>query len=347
LAVEEWNARGGVLGKPIKLYMADDQGDPAEGAMALTLLIQQRSVVGIVGAPMTQVSLAVAPIVQTAGLPLIASASTCGKVTEVGDFIFRACLSDAWQGSIGAQFSFDELKARSAACLFDRDNDYPMGLAQVFRTAFTGLGGRVVAFEGHADRSPDSRAQISKVLKAAPDVIYVPDYYGDAALIMRKLRTLGYQGPILGADGWDSPRLLELSGQPMENAFFTTFFSPQDPRPSVQAFVEAYRAKYAEAPNGHAAMGYEATVILLDAIRRAGTTGGRPIRDAIAQTDLSVVTGPIRFDAHRNLRKPVVIMELKGGRPLFRAIIAPLPTGPPDGAASAPPALGHDIHSWR
>ncbi len=325
LAVEQWNARGGLLGRRIRLVVADDKGDPAEGAIVVTRLIKQHKVVGLVGLPVTKVALAGAPIAQSAGIPLVASSATNAKVTEVGDFIFRACLIDSFQGSMGARFAFQDLKARRAACLFDLGNDYPKGLAEVFQAAFTGLGGEVVGFEGHAPGNPDFHAALAKAIRARPDLIYVPDYYGDAALVVRQARRLGFRGPILGADGWDSTRLPELAGRDLENTYFTTLFSEADPSPAVQTFVRAYQAKYGAPPDGHAAMGYEAAVILLDGIRRAGTTDGWAIRDALARTRLHLVTGRMTFDARRNPIKPLVIMEFKEGRRAYRTTLAPGP----------------------
>jgi len=325
LAVEQWNVRGGVLGRPIKLVMADDKGDPAEGATVVTMLIKQHKVVGLVGLPMTKVALAGAPVAQSAGIPLVASSATHPKVTQVGDFIFRACLVDPFQGRMGAHFAYTDLKARKAACLFDLGNDYPKGIAEVFRTTFTRLGGEVVGFEGHASGNPDFRAALAKAIRASPDLIYAPDYYGDAALVVQQARELGFQGPLLGADGWDSVKLLELAGRHLDNSYFTTFFSHQDPRPEVRAFVQAYQARYGGIPDGHATMGYEAAIILLDGIRRAGTTDGPAVRDAIARTDLRLVTGRLTFDAQRNPVKPLVIMEFKGGRRTCRGTLAPVP----------------------
>jgi len=318
MAVAEWNGNGGVLGKPIKLIVADDKGDPAEGATAVTMLIHQRKVVGLLGPAMSNVSLAAAPIAQDARIPLVASASTNIKVTKVGDFIFRACFVDPNQGSAGAGFAFHDLKTRKAACLFDMGSDYATGISQVFKSTFARLGGEVVAFEGYASGSADFRAQLAKAIKAGPEVIYAPDFYGNAALITQQARELGFKGPMLGADGWDSPKLVELGRRHMENTFFSTHFSPEDPNPAAQIFVGSYQAKYGEPPDGHATMGYEAATILLAAIRGAGTTDGRAVRDAIARTNLRLVTGQITFDAQRNPIKPIVFLEVKGGRPVLR-----------------------------
>jgi len=195
LAVAEWNAKGGVLGKQVKLVFADDKGDPAEGATVYTKLIEQDKACAIVGTVMSKVSLAGAPICQAAKVPMIATASTNPKVTGVGNFVFRACFIDPFQGTVGAKFAFDDLKAKKAACLFDVGNDYTKGLSEFFKTKFTALGGEVVGFEGHATGTSDFKAQLTKVLAAKPDVLYVSDYYSDVAIIAKQARELGFKGP--------------------------------------------------------------------------------------------------------------------------------------------------------
>ena len=207
LAIAEWNAKGGVLGKQVKLVFADDKGDPAEGATVFTKLIEQDKACAIVGTVMSKVSLAGAPICQAAKIPMIATASTNPKVTGVGNYVFRACFIDPFQGTVGAKFAFDDLKAKKAACLFDVGNDYTKGLSEFFKAKFTALGGEVVGFEGHATGTTDFKAQLTKVLAAKPDVLYVSDYYNDVAMIAKQARELGFKGPMLGGDGWDSPKL--------------------------------------------------------------------------------------------------------------------------------------------
>jgi branched-chain amino acid transport system substrate-binding protein len=234
LAIEEWNAKGGIDGKKISLAFADDKGDPAEGATVYTKLIQQDKVVAIVGPVMSKVALAGAPICQAAQIPMISSTATNPKVTLVGDYIFRACFIDPFQGTVGAKFAFDELKAKKAACLFDVGNDYTKGLSEFFRDKFTSLGGEVVAFEGHATGTTDFKAQLTKIIAAKPDFLYISDYYNDAALIAKQARELGYKGPMCGGDGWDSPKLVEIGGAAIEGGFFSNHYAADDTTPMVR-----------------------------------------------------------------------------------------------------------------
>jgi len=323
MAVAEWNAKGGVLGKQVKMTFSDDKGDPAEGATVFTKLIEQDKSVAIIGTVMSKVSLAGAPICQNAKIPMIATSSTNPKVTEVGDYIFRACFIDPFQGTVGAKFAFEDLKAKTAACIFDVGNDYTKGLSEFFKAKFTALGGQVVGYEGHATGTTDFKAQLTKVLAAKPDVLYVSDYYNDVALIAKQARELGFKGPMLGGDGWDSPKLMEVGGAAVEGCYFTNHYSQDDTSPIVTEFVKNYKAKYNAVPDALAALGYDSTYIMLDAIQRAGSTDGDKIKAALVATDLKTVTGQVKFDDHRNPVKSAVIIEIKGGKQTFKTTVNP------------------------
>ena len=197
---------------------------------------------------MSKCSLAGAPICQNAKIPMIATSSTNPKVTQVGDYIFRACFIDPFQGTVGAKFAFDDLKAKKAACMFDVGNDYTKGLSEFFKAKFTALGGEVVGYEGHATGTTDFKAQLTKILAAKPDVLYVSDYYNDVALIAKQARELGFKGPLLGGDGWDSPKLVEVGGRRWKAASSPTTTPRTTPRPMVQNFVKSYKAKYSDDP---------------------------------------------------------------------------------------------------
>ncbi len=323
LAVAEWNAKGGVLGKQIKLSFADDKGDPAEGATVFTKLIEQDKVSAIVGTVMSKVSLAGAPICQNAKVPMISPTSTNPKVTEVGDYIFRACFIDPFQGTVGAKFAFDELKAKKAACLFDVGNDYTKGLSEFFKAKFTALGGEVVGYEGHATGTTDFKAQLTKILAGKPDVLYVSDYYNDVALIAKQARELGFKGPLVGGDGWDSPKLCEVGGPALEGCFFTNHYAADDTRPIIQDFVKKYKEKYNASPDALACLAYDATYLVLNAVQKAGVAEGPAIRDALKATDMAVVSGQVKFDENRNPVKSAVVIEIKGGKFVYRASVNP------------------------
>ena len=323
LAVGEWNAKGGVLGKQIKLSFADDKGDPAEAATVFTKLIEQDKVSAVVGTVMSKCSLAGAPICQSAKVPMISPTSTNPKVTLVGDYIFRACFIDPFQGTVGAKFSIEELKAKKAACLFDVGNDYTKGLAEFFKAKFTAMGGEVTGFEGHATGTTDFKAQLTKILATKPEVLYVSDYYNDVALIAKQARELGFKGPLVGGDGWDSPKLCEVGGAAVEGCFFTNHYAADDTRPIIQEFVKKYKDKYNASPDALACLAYDATYLVLDAVKRAGKVDGPAIKDALKATDMAVVSGQVKFDGDRNPIKSAVVIEIKGGKFVYRSTVNP------------------------
>ena len=327
MAVEEWNAKkDGIFGgRKAKLIFEDDKGEPAEGATVYTKLIQQDNVVAIVGTVMSKVTLAGAPIAQAAGIPMISPTSTNEKVTLVGDYIFRACFIDPFQGTVGASFAYKDLKAKKAAAIFDIGNDYAKGLAENFKATFEKLAGKdtVVAYEGHPSGVTDFKAQLTKIIAAKPDVLYVSDYYNDVGLIAKQARELGFKGPMVGGDGWDSPELVKIGGTAVENGFFTNHYSPADKRPIVQDFVKKYTAKFGAEPDALAALAYDAMHIMLDAIKRAGSTKGSAIRDALVKTSLDTVSGKVTFDKNRNPIKSAVIIEMKDGKQVYKTTVSP------------------------
>jgi len=323
MALAEWNAKGGVLTKPVKMSFADDKGDPAEAATVWTKLIEQDKVCAVIGTVMSKCSLAGAPISQNSKIPMIATSSTNPKVTLVGDYIFRVCFIDPFQGTVGAKFAFDELKAKKAACLFDVGNDYTKGLSEFFKAKFTALGGELVGYEGHATGTTDFKAQLTKILAGKPDVLYVSDYYNDVALIAKQARELGFKGPLVGGDGWDSPKLCEVGGPALEGCFFTNHYAADDTRPIIQDFVKKYKEKYNASPDALACLAYDATYLVLNAVEKAGKADGPAIRDALKATDMAVVSGQVKFDENRNPVKSAVVIEIKGGKFVYRASVNP------------------------
>ncbi|MEF3244514.1 MAG: ABC transporter substrate-binding protein [Caldisericaceae bacterium] len=323
MMIEEWNAKGGVLGKKIELVFADDKGDPTEGATAAQKLINEDKVVAIAGTVMSKVSLAIAPICQSANIPMVSPTSTNPKVTQVGDYIFRACFIDPFQGTVGAIFAYNDLNAKKAGVLFDNSNDYTKGLAEFFRDKFTALGGEIVAFEGHPAGTTDFTPFLTNILKGKPDVIYCSDYYNDDGLMAKQARQLGYTGPFLGGDGWDSPDLVKIGGDAVNGSYFTNHFSKDDQRPEVQEFVKKYTEKYGQPPDALAALGYDAMGLILQAIQNAGSTDGAKIRDALKNIDYHGVSGQIKFDAERNPVKSAVIIEIENGQQVYVTTVNP------------------------
>ena len=324
LAAEEFNRAGGVLGKQMQVVSEDDRGEASEAASAVSKLITRDHVVAIIGEQASSRTLAAAPIAQSYGVPMISPTSTNVEVTKKGDYIFRACFIDAYQGQAVASFARKDRKARTAAILIDSRSDYSVGLGEAFRKAFEALGGRITSELKYAEGDSDFSAQLTAIRPDQPDVLFIPGYYTDAGLIARQARSLGLTATLLGADGWDSPKLVEIGGAAMDGAFFSNHYSVNDPAPAVRRFVETYKARYGAEPDSIAAASYDSMRLLADAITRAGSTEGRRVRDALASTkDFPGVTGMITMDADRNPVKTVVVLQIEHGRFRFAASIAP------------------------
>jgi len=330
MAVEEINGQGGIEtgGKKYKLDLIfeDDEGRPESAANAYRKLIDQDGVLAIIGTVMSKCSLAGAPIAQDAHIPMISSASTNPQVTLVGDYIFRACFIDPFQGRIMANFAFTSLGKRKAAVLFDNGNDYNKGLAEFFKARFEELGGQVVAYEAFTDedKTQDFSAQLTKIKAAGPDILFLPNYYSSVAMIAKQARAMGLNIPMAGGDGWDSPQLVALGKEAVEGNFFSTHFSKDDPSPQVQKFVKSYTEKYHQNPDALAALAYDACLILFEGLRTAKTLNGTDIRDALKNIkDFPAVSGKISFDAQRNPIKGAVIIKVENGQQVFYQRINP------------------------
>ncbi len=326
LATGETNAAGGIKGRQIQIIALDDEGKPEEAATAATRLIASEHVVALLGEVASTRSLFMAPKAQAAKVPMVSPSSTNPKVTKVGDYIFRACFIDPFQGYVMARFTHDNLKLAKAAILRDVRNDYSVGLAQNFTEAFTKMGGKIVANESFSTGDVDFKAQLTNIKTAHPDLLYVPAYYTDVGLISRQSREAGITVPLGGGDGWDSEKLYEIGGAALEGSYFSNHYSVEDPSPRIQEFVAKFKKAYGgQIPDSLAAQAYDAAGMLYDAMKRAADLSGPSIRDALAQTkDYRGVTGDITMDENRNASKPAVVLKIgKGGKYEFAARILP------------------------
>ena len=324
LAIREVNAAGGVKGKKIEVRVYDNQSKPEEAAQAANRLINQDNVLLILGEVASSNSMAMAEKAQPAKVPMISNASTNPKVTEIGDYIFRVCFIDPFQGYVMAKFAHDNLKINKVAVLRDLGSAYSQGLADVFERKFTEMGGKIVARETYTKGSTDFRSQLTAIKRASPDAIYIPGYYNDVGLIARQARELGITAKLMGGDGWDSEKLFELGGAAIEGSYFSNHYSPDDPNPQIQKFIADYKAAFGSVPDSLAALGYDAARVAVDAIKRAPSFDRAAIRDAIAQTkSFPGVTGNITLDDKRNATKPAVVLEVGKGKTKYVATIAP------------------------
>jgi len=333
LAVDEANAKGGVKGKQIEVKTYDDQGKPDEAATTATRLIVQDHVSVLLGEVASTRSLAMAPIADANRVPMITPSSTNPKVTKVEGkarpFVFRVCFIDPFQGTVMAKFARETLKLGKVAVLRDVGSDYSVGLADYFLTKFKELGGQLVDDQSYKDTDSDFRAQLTAIKAKNPDGIYVPGYYTHVGLIARQARELGIKVPLMGGDGWDSPKLFEIGGKALEGSYFSNHYSPEDPSPRIQDFVRTYKERYKAVPDGLAATGYDAARIAIEAMKSAPDLSGEAVRDVIAATkDYPGVTGIISIDADHNAVKPAVVLQIKDGEGKYVATVQPDASAP-------------------
>ena len=322
IAIEERNAKGGVKGKKIVLKTIDDASKTSEAATAVTRLINDHGAVAILGEVASGRSLAGGPIAQNAKIPMISPSSTNPDVTDIGDYIFRVCFLDDFQGWVGAKFAKENLKAERVAILYDQAQSYSSGLADFFGKAYEEMGGKIVVRQAFNGANPEISSQLQAIKGADAQVIYLPVYYGPAATIIRKAREAGITAPFLGGDGWDSEELAKNAGDAINGNYFTNHYAPEEDRPEVKNFVGKYKEKYGAVPDGLAALGYDAALVLFDAMDRAKSLSGPDLRDAIAATkNFTGVTGTFSIDDKRNAQKSAVVIEYKGGKQTMAARI--------------------------
>ncbi len=317
-AIEEANAAGGVLGRPLELVTEDDQSKAGEAATVVKKLISRDKVIAVLGELTSGRTLEAAPICQNAKIPLISPGATAVEVTAKGNYIFRVCFIDPFQGTVMAKFAYDSLKLRRVAVLSSVSSAQSVGLAKYFRERFTAAGGTVVLEQKYGEGDKDFRAQLTAIKAAGVEGVFVPGYYTEAALISKQARDLGLTLPLLGVDGWESSELISIGGAAVEGAYFSTHYSPENQSPAVVAFNTRYRQRWGEESNALSALAYDSAMVLIDALRRAGTTDGAKLRDALAATkDFAGATGLITFDAQRNPTKSAVVLTVKQGRFAF------------------------------
>lgn len=325
MAAAQVNQYGGINNRQIDVVIHDDRGSAEEAARLTGKLIDQDKVVAIIAGGVSGNSRAAAPKAQASHIPLISPSSTDPAVTLTGDYIFRTCFVDSFQGEVMASFAAEKLKAKKAAILFDINSSYGRGLTEFFETSFRKLGGEIVNKQSYTQGDSDFKGQLSSIKAAEPDVIYIPGYYLEVALIAKQARTLGLNQVLLGGDGWDAPELWQLGGDALNGSYISTHYSPDDPSRKIQEFVHEYKQRYQNlVPDAHAALAYDAALLLFDAIKRAGSTDGPQLRYALANTkDFDGVTGLISIDADRNAVKPAVVLKLMDASFIYQEKIQP------------------------
>jgi branched-chain amino acid transport system substrate-binding protein len=331
LAIDEWNAKGGVLGMKIVPVVADSQCEADPAVNAANKVIDQDKVGYIIGEVCSKASIPMSEVVNAKHVVQISPTSTNLNVTidangVVKPYTFRACFIDPFQGTVGAKFALDNLKAKKAFVLFDQGNDYVRGLAEAFEAAFTAGGGEIVGKETYTGQDTDFSAILAKVSEAKPDVVYLPDYYNIVNLVGAQAKEKGITAPFMGGDGWDSS---DLDPKAAEGGYFTNHYSDQDTRPIVQSWLKTYGDKYKDKdgkaiiPDALSTLSYDATNLMLAAIQKAGVDDPSKVKDALAALEWEGVSGKITFDKNHNPIKAAVILQVKDGKVVYVATVAP------------------------
>lgn len=326
LAMEQFNAAGGLSGKLVEVITYDDQSKPEETSAVVTKLITQDNVLAIIGEVASRLSLVAADKAMQFKTPMLSPSSTNPAVTQKGEYVSRICFIDPFQGEVMAKFAQESLKAKTAAVIRDVKQDYSVGLADFFIKAFEANGGKILTDTSYQSGESDFRAQLTEVKGKNPDVIFLPGYYGDVALIVQQARKLGIKQPILGGDGWESEDLLKVAGKAaLENTYYSNHYAPDTKDPSAQNFIQAFRAKYSgETPDAMAALGFDAFNVMVNAMKNAKELTREEIKNALVQTkDFPAVTGKITLDKDRNAVKSAVVLKFVDGKATYFSTVNP------------------------
>ncbi|MFT3925507.1 MAG: ABC transporter substrate-binding protein [Myxococcales bacterium] len=344
MAVDEINAAGGIKGRKLELAVLDDQGKTDEATSAVTRLIDVSHATAIIGEVASTLSLAGGRIAQRRQIPMVSPSSTNPKVTQIGDYVFRVCFLDPFQGFAMAKFAREHLKLHKVAVLKDVRNDYSIGLSHAFIEAFQKMGGEIVAVESYSAGDTEYSAQLTKLKDTGLQGLYVPGYYTEVGAIARQARRLGITVPMMGGDGWESPELRSIGGKDIVGSYFSNHFAHDQPSPTAKKFTSAYEAKFHEPTPALASLGYDAVMVIAGAMQRAPQLTPKAIRDALAETnEFAAVTGKLTLDENRNPVKPAVVVRVTDEGEVFEAEIAPGGAARKVAVVNAGPQLGPQL----
>ena len=317
LLEEQTNKAGGINGKKVQVIYSDDENKAATTVTVGQKLINSDKVAAIVGPVTSTCANSLAPICQQYNIPMITGTGTNANITKSGDSIFRTCFIDPFQGKVMAKFASEDLKAKTAAILYNAGDDYSKGLADAFKSNFTQNGGSIVDAETYNTGDKDFNAQLTKVAPKNPDVMFLPDYYNTVAVIAKEARAAGIKSTFLGGDGWDSTELFSIGSDAVNGAYFSDHYAADDTSANVVQFIKDYKAKFNSDPDAFAALTYDAGKVLFDSIKKAGGTDANAIKNALKNYQGTVVCGNIKFDSDRNAVKAAVIIKADNGKNKF------------------------------
>ncbi|MBN1937497.1 MAG: ABC transporter substrate-binding protein [Anaerolineae bacterium] len=320
MAIKEWNDKGGLLGNPIEWVVGDSGCDGGMATDAANKAIDQDGVKFIIGAVCSSASIPISEVANPKKVLQISPTSTNPKVTIGKPFTFRACFLDPFQGDVMATLAFKDLGATTAAVMYDKGNDYVLGLAEYFKQYFEEKGGKVLVYEAYTAEDTDFSAILSKVADANPAVLFLPDYYNKVNLIGKQAKEKGITATLLGGDGWDSA---DLDVTAVEGGYYSNHYAEVDPRPVVQDFLAKYEAAYGKAPDALAVLAYDAANILFESIKKANTTDTDKVRETMSGIEVEGVSGKVTFNDEGDPIKTAAIIQITGGEKVFYKFFAP------------------------
>ncbi len=317
---EQINKKGGINGRKVEFVAVDDEGKAATTVTVGKRLLSSDKVVAIVGPVTSTCANSLAPICQGSNIPMVVGTGTNANITKAGDCIFRTCFTDTFQGKVMAKFAAEDLKVQTAAILYNKGDDYSEGLAEAFKGSFTG---KIVDTESYNTGDKDFNAQLTKIAPLKPDVLFLPEYYSDVAVIAREARSVGITSTLLGGDGFDSPQLFSIGGDAVNGVYFSNHYAADDTSKQVVQFIQSYKAKFSSSPDAFAALTYDACTVLCNSIKKAGSTDANAIKSALKSYDGDLVCGQIKFDGDRNAVKSArIIKTVDGKETLFKKLTA-------------------------
>jgi len=314
LLEKEVNDAGGINGKKIKFIFEDDQADPNSSMQAFNKLVDDEKVCAILGGVTSGATLAIAPNATSKKIPMITPTGTEPTITKTGgEYMFRGCFVDSFQGEILGKYATETLGKKTAAVLYNAGSDYSKGIADSFKAKFEAEGGTVTEFLTYNKNDTDFKAQLTKINSDSPDILVLPDYYNVVGLIAKQARGIGIQSQLLGGDGWESEDLVKIGGDAVNGALYINHYYSGDSEAAVKDFVDAYTKEYNKEPDSFAALAYDTAKILVKAIEKANSTDGEAIKTALASMEMDSVTGNIKFGSDRSAIKSAAIIKIDGG----------------------------------
>jgi branched-chain amino acid transport system substrate-binding protein len=321
MAAEEKNAHGGVLGRQVEIVTVDDQSKNQEVNNSMMKLIQKDKVAAVIGEIASSNTIAAIPAAQRNKIPLVTPGSTNPEVTRKGDYVFRICYTDDYQGHTIAAFAAKRLNVKKAAIITDQASAYSINLSKIFKNEFEKMGGKSVIEVSYKKTDSDYNAQVSQALQAQPDVLVLTGYYTNVGNIIKTARQAGFGGPVVGGDGWDSDTLYQIGGKALDNTYFTNHYSPDVDDPRLKEFIKKYESRFGNIPDAMSILGYDAALTVFDAIERAKSTDGPKIREALATTSgLKGLSGTITIDKDRNAQKDIVIVGIRDAKQYLKEV---------------------------